>query len=155
MVVFTKVLSDKNWNLGGIHIMQKKKSNHLLPRLGSRGSARASAPHLGSSLGISWFQFILFLHFMKPPKFQFFCQHFRETCKNSRKNAWNQFTRKKMNGFLVKPHIYCPNITETVIKKNERFTFKTMVKNNIETSWAIGRALGQDRFLYCNYSLLF
>ena len=62
---------------------------------------------------------------------------------------------KKMNGFLVKPHIYCPNITETVIKKNERFTFKTMVKNNIETSWAIGRALGQDRFLYCNYSLLF
>ena len=28
------------------------------------------------------FQFISFLHFMKPPKFQYFSQHFRETTKN-------------------------------------------------------------------------
>ena len=61
---------------------KKKKWNHLLPRLGPRGSAPASAPPLGPRLCSRWFQFILFLHFMKPPKFQFFCQHFRETTNN-------------------------------------------------------------------------
>ena len=76
---------------------KKKNWNHLLARLGPRGSAPASAPPLGPSLASKWFQFILFLHFMKPPKFQFFCQHFRETTK---KNQWNQVT-KKMNGFVL------------------------------------------------------
>ena len=93
----------KNWNFGGIHEMQKKINwTHLVPRLGPRTSAPASAPALGPSLGTRWFQFILFLHFMKPPKFQFFCQHFRETTQNSKNNKWNQVTKKKNEWFPIK-----------------------------------------------------
>ena len=105
---------------------KKKNWNHLVPRMGPRAYfrlRRAAAPAAGASrfhrglrrcaaeaknalgpiLGTRWFQFILFLHFMKPPKYQIFCQHFCETTQNSNNNPWNQVPKKKMSGFLLKP----------------------------------------------------
>ena len=38
---------------------------------------------------------------LKPPKFQFYCHHFRETTQNSNNNQWNQVT-KKNERFLIK-----------------------------------------------------
>ena len=43
---------------------------------GVLGLRRSAAPAAALA------RFILFLTFMKPPKFQIFCQHFRETTKN-------------------------------------------------------------------------
>ena len=67
----------------------------LRPSLRASRSAPASAPPLGPSLGTRWFQFILFLHVMKPQKFQIFWQQFCETTQNSNNNPWNQVTKKK------------------------------------------------------------
>ena len=100
---------------------KKKKWNHLVPRMGPRAYfrlRRAAAPAAGASrfhrglrrcaaeaknalgpiLGTRWFQFILFLHFMKPQKFQIFCQHFCETTQNSKNYPWN-LASKKMSDF--------------------------------------------------------
>ena len=65
----------KNWNFGGIHGRQKKKK--LKPP--------------GAQAGPSGLRFGR----MKPPKFQFFCPHFRETTQNSNNNLWNQVKKKK------------------------------------------------------------
>ena len=56
----------------------KSKNKINWPHLGGfrRGSADDRPPRRNPT---RWFQFILFLHSMKPPKFQIFCQHFRET----------------------------------------------------------------------------
>ena len=88
----------KNWNFGGIHGRQKKKiETTWCPGWALRPPLRPSAETeaRGPSLGTRWFQFILFLPSMKPPKFQFFCPHFRETTQNSNNNLWNQVTKKK------------------------------------------------------------
>ena len=108
-----KNVGRKIWYFGGIHEMQKKNWNHLVPRMGPRAYfrlRRAAAPAAGASrfyrglrrcaaeaknalgpiLGTRWFQFILFLHFMKPQKFQIFWQQFCETTQYSNNNPWNR-----------------------------------------------------------------
>ena len=116
-VVFTKMLAEKFDTLVVFMKCKKKNWNHLVPRMGPRAYfrlRRAAAPAAGASrfhrglrrcaaeaknalgpiLGTRWFQFILFLHFMKPQKFQIFCQHFCETTQNSNNYPWNQVTKK-------------------------------------------------------------
>ena len=88
----------KNWNFGGIHGRQKKKiETTWCPgwALGPPFRPSAETEARGPSLGTRWFQFILFLPSMKPPKFQFFCPHFRETTQNSNNNQWNPGHKNK------------------------------------------------------------
>ena len=70
----------------------RPRALRALPRLPRCAADAKNA--LGPTLGTRWFQFILFLHSMKPPKFQIFCQHFCETTQNSNNYPWNQVTKK-------------------------------------------------------------
>ena len=102
-VVFTNMVADKYETL--VVFMEGKKKINETPwcpgwaLFGRRGnfveaaSSRRLRPprrnppsgRKGPILSTRGFQFILFLPSVKPPKFQFFSHHFRETTKNSNK----------------------------------------------------------------------
>ena len=97
---FHEYFCPKTWNLGWFHEMRKSKNieTHLVPRLGPRALAQASAPREARGGGRSWGPraqsrhqmgfnvFLIFRISWIPPKvFKFSCKIFV----NTTKNEWN------------------------------------------------------------------